>query len=780
MNCFKLFLFLTLIATSVNQGFGWEYPVMTDELPYEEGLGTAESPYVIKNAQQLANLAFYVNNGSTYEGAYFKLGCDIDLNPGIVFDPDDVDSYVGARAWTPIGSKNCFKGNLDGGNHVIKGVYLKGDNVHTYYGTGITEGLFGYIEDCTLSDLTISNSLIAYDVKEQVISFVTAAFFAAESMNCNFYNLKNEGNVCIAYDGGKFLYGTSFIVAGIVANANRYSSSRDLHTEIKGCENYGTMRLSSDNSDSFNLAGIDCGFGGIVGDVNYSKLTDCRNYGNLDGDGLINCGGIGISVYGDINTVFSGLSNKGDINGGAGFFIFGGADTLKDSHNTGNITNGCGMMNDCQFLNIENCYNTGNIDDKKGRGVNGTGGLIGYSDYLQKMEDCYNTGNVYSSQSAAGLIGYGSALYELTLRNCYNTGNIESENSSAGGLLGGGINGGSVCGSIENCLNTGIVKGIVCCGGIAGSSGPVSFLNCRNEGNVEAISFVGGIVGKSAELDIMDSSNTGDITAGADYLGRSYCGGLVGECLADVEHVISRSFNTGNVQGKGDYVGGIGGGVSVVSECYNVGSVSGKTYVAGIAGSSAYAPDGHVILNAYNAGSVTGDDFVSGLCSRLDGGARYCFNYGAVKCLSENRALLWIYGYMMFEGENASECYSLPQDAFPVSLIYVGADSSIDKEDGCETRTAKEFSSGSVCVLLNGDQDPAPWGQDPESDPYPLLNGKGNPEMGDVDVLSVYDLKTIDRVYTIDGRLIMLDGQDNFGSLPSGIYIVNGRKIAIP
>ncbi|MDE6095142.1 MAG: hypothetical protein K2G52_03030, partial [Muribaculaceae bacterium] len=95
MNCFKLFLFLTLIATSVNQGFGWEYPVMTDELPYEEGLGTVESPYVVKNAQQLANLAFYVNNGSTYEGAYFKLGCDIDLNPGIVFDPDDVDSYVG-------------------------------------------------------------------------------------------------------------------------------------------------------------------------------------------------------------------------------------------------------------------------------------------------------------------------------------------------------------------------------------------------------------------------------------------------------------------------------------------------------------------------------------------------------------------------------------------------------------------------------------------------------------------------------------------------------------
>lgn len=67
----------------------WEYPSSTQELPYEEGLGTKENPFIIKNEQQLANLSYYVNNGETYDGMYFQLGNDIDLNPGYTFNPDD-------------------------------------------------------------------------------------------------------------------------------------------------------------------------------------------------------------------------------------------------------------------------------------------------------------------------------------------------------------------------------------------------------------------------------------------------------------------------------------------------------------------------------------------------------------------------------------------------------------------------------------------------------------------------------------------------------------------
>ena len=68
---------------------GWSYPTeQIQDLPYEDGMGTEEAPYRITNAQQLANLSYYVNNGVGYEGIYFALAADIDLNPGYTFGKD--------------------------------------------------------------------------------------------------------------------------------------------------------------------------------------------------------------------------------------------------------------------------------------------------------------------------------------------------------------------------------------------------------------------------------------------------------------------------------------------------------------------------------------------------------------------------------------------------------------------------------------------------------------------------------------------------------------------
>ena len=74
------------------------------------GLGTASDPYLITSAAELAGLADQVNKRNTYQGYYFKLTTDIDLNK---------------REWTPIGTTNnmkngeAFSGVFDGGNHII-------------------------------------------------------------------------------------------------------------------------------------------------------------------------------------------------------------------------------------------------------------------------------------------------------------------------------------------------------------------------------------------------------------------------------------------------------------------------------------------------------------------------------------------------------------------------------------------------------------------------------------------------------------------------------------
>ena len=67
---------------------------------FADGDGTEKDPFVIEKASQLAFLAQEVNAGTAYEGQYFVLEKDIDLN-GI--------------EWTPIGTeKSPFKGNFNG------------------------------------------------------------------------------------------------------------------------------------------------------------------------------------------------------------------------------------------------------------------------------------------------------------------------------------------------------------------------------------------------------------------------------------------------------------------------------------------------------------------------------------------------------------------------------------------------------------------------------------------------------------------------------------------
>lgn len=72
---------------------------------FEIGNGTQENPYLIRNGAELAYLADRVNNGITYEGTYFQLASDIDLN---------------GNEWDPIGThQNSFRGIFDGAGHII-------------------------------------------------------------------------------------------------------------------------------------------------------------------------------------------------------------------------------------------------------------------------------------------------------------------------------------------------------------------------------------------------------------------------------------------------------------------------------------------------------------------------------------------------------------------------------------------------------------------------------------------------------------------------------------
>lgn len=99
--------------------------------------GTKENPFIINNSFVLETLSQRVNEGNSYEGFYFKLGKDINLN----------------GPWAAIGNKqNPFKGNFDGNFHTINNIKIDTN--------GDYQGLFGFVESGTICNVAVSGEIL--------------------------------------------------------------------------------------------------------------------------------------------------------------------------------------------------------------------------------------------------------------------------------------------------------------------------------------------------------------------------------------------------------------------------------------------------------------------------------------------------------------------------------------------------------------------------------------------------------------------------------------------
>ena len=119
---------------------------------WTQGNGTAEAPYLIETAENLAYLAKVVNEGDSLSGIWFSQTQDLDM-----------DSLI----WTPIAADSgmCFKGNYDGQGFKITNLNLINDSV-------IYAGLFGHIEDVVIKNIKLE----AYVASDSSYSGGLAAF----------------------------------------------------------------------------------------------------------------------------------------------------------------------------------------------------------------------------------------------------------------------------------------------------------------------------------------------------------------------------------------------------------------------------------------------------------------------------------------------------------------------------------------------------------------------------------------------------------------------------
>lgn len=268
--------------------------------PWTHGTGTEADPFLIENAQQLAYLAYRVNNGLDAGGGHvsnhdyhYKLMVDVNLNGSEVFQ------------WTPIGYGNsdsdyqCFGGYFDGNNHTISGLYINR--------SANSVGFFGYADGATIGKLGIISNTIA-------TTNSYAGGIIGYSKGTTIHNCHHIGNVMSGGSSG-----------GIIG----YSEG----TTISNSYNSGNVKSNSYESDC----------GGIIGCVkSVTSISNCYNNGNVTSD--MDSGGIVGENYGqlNINNCYNTGSVKSHYNGGIVGYNRGGSLFITNCYNTGLMVNETG------------------------------------------------------------------------------------------------------------------------------------------------------------------------------------------------------------------------------------------------------------------------------------------------------------------------------------------------------------------------------------------------------------------------------------------------------
>ena len=604
-----MFLLCSIVAMAVDV---WDGTRATN--PYASGSGTSGDPYLVRTAEQLAQLAYKVNSGTAYTGLYFKLMDDIDLDN---------------RNWTPIGkSDKPFSGNFNGNGHSVT-------NLSVQTTTNKCAGLFGYAVGTSSSSVVIENVSVQGSLTTNESGYVymggICAYFASygytggDSYPCEIKNC----NSSVAIEKGT---SSGCYMGGICGETYYY-------VRISGCNNSG------------NISG-ESSVGGICGEFHSSpntsstfqfSITNCTNTGCISGDSKVGgiCGNFDAYCSSrSANSTYniSGCSNSGKIIGKSYWFggVFGYIrhDVSWNSAGTGNIVGN---------ITISNCENSGDIVSQTTNtyGTNCVGGICGKYDY-----------QLYTNSSSYGVTG------NVTINNCMNSGSI------SGGYCMGGIIGDFNHSNSNVCYNISSTVNIDCCSNIgdiiANGTGPVdskmsgfvggifgrfslsaaatasanwhletltaNISHCYNSGKVSSPRcWVGGIVGylqgtktsdnKQMKVSLQYATNCGYVSS--SYSGDAYIGGICGYHNSEnssTNSEVKYCLNSGVVKcPNGNYIGGICGtnlvGQNYVTYCLNAGDVKGSSNVAAINGSGACSNcywDKQMCPTTYMYGTTTG------------------------------------------------------------------------------------------------------------------------------------------------------------------------------
>ncbi|HJJ38788.1 MAG TPA: hypothetical protein O0X42_01505 [Methanocorpusculum sp.] len=283
---------LLLLAIFIGSGAAVE--MVSDTAWYAPNQNT----YTINTAEELAGLAAIVNGDAegiaadSFEGKTVLLGSDIEINP-----VEKIKANANTlKVWVPLGDSvdTMFKGTFDGQGHVITGLY------------GVTNGLIYYGEDCTVKDVTITDSSLVTD--NYLASMVCgAALGDCTFTNCHVKNSVIESNSKSTGDIGA-------IAGEVVRGTLTGCTVSDTDVICRNCDYTGGLVGYIDDVTSFTDCKVKnvivvCAKSGVGGIAGYAftdvSFTGCAAessyiqtvYDNYAG-GILGFGGAEVSLNG--------------------------------------------------------------------------------------------------------------------------------------------------------------------------------------------------------------------------------------------------------------------------------------------------------------------------------------------------------------------------------------------------------------------------------------------------------------------------------------------------
>ena len=611
-------------------------------------------------SNESSKLVDCVNNGSVYSSSD-AIGGIVGTAQGAVTNCTNAGSVEGKNNIGGIAGVTSAKSTINGST---------GEKTATVKGASNVGGITGYainsVNNCNnYSTVSATTGIVGGIVGMNPLDSSSKGQLLNIS-NCNNYGNVTGGNKAAGIIGQLYygevknctnegvITGTN-TVAGIVG-ATPWSTGRQIgDIKITSCTNKGTIH----NSSYFGT--------GIGGALNYTVMTDCVNYGDVDGTG--DCvGGIAAVIYN--TSTITNCTNHGN---------------LKAKTNIG------GIIYDNQGI-ITNCYNYGSVKGTNASPATGpiyvtnTGTVTGCEVYNNNVvvNHLYLDGSVASAQevlpytlntlqtiNAKKINGYVAShdyvnVYgtggEVVVNIYYSQVDVWDGVSVSTSLSGSGTQADPFL--IQSGADLAYIKSVI--DAVTGGKGVnykthvfkgqyfkmtksidlngANFMIGYHNGWDEYQCFAGILDGNNCTIRGLNTAadkssalfaciQKGGIVKNLSLYGTvtgtkgTGTGSLVAYLLGTAENITSYVTVSG-VSTVGGIAGNAESNGSVLLNCVNYGNVTGSSYIiGGIAGSL-----GHNATGCVNYGKITGSSEVGGVggSTKTTGAITYCTNYGDI------------------------------------------------------------------------------------------------------------------------------------------------------